>query len=106
MDTKQKVLAHALFTVKDSTGADVPANPSVLPVWTIDNPAIATLTPSVDGLSCEVSGLTAGLAVITVTAGSVSGIGKVTVTKVTVTEVAPQVFATDVTITFDTPVAQ
>lgn len=101
MDTKQKVLAHALFTVKDATGADVPANPSVLPVWTIDNPAIATLAPSADGLSCEVLGIAAGIAVITVTAGAASGIGKVTVT-----EVAPEVFATDVTITFDTPVAQ
>lgn len=101
MDTTQKVLAHANFTVVGADGVVVPANPSVMPTWSVDNPTIASITPSSDGLSCEVHGLAAGIAVITVSAGSVSGIGKVTVT-----EVAPAVFATDVTITFDAPVAK
>lgn len=38
------------------------------PAWTIDNPAVATLTPSADGLSCLLVASLPGVANLTVSA--------------------------------------
>lgn len=40
--------------------------------WTVDNPAVVTLTPSADGYSCLVVAGTLGSAVVTVTDGTLS----------------------------------
>ncbi len=82
MTNKEHELAHAIFD-------GVPNGPVV---WTIDNPATASIAPSADGLSCDVVGLTAGSATLTVTDGVVSATGSVDVSAA---------MATSVTVTFD-----
>lgn len=67
--------------------------------WTIDNPAVAGITPSADGYSAVIAGVSDGTATYTVTDGTVTppltGSGTVTVvssaaTSLVVSEGAPE----------------
>lgn len=95
--TAQKVLAAVSF-------ADAAGLPAVAPgpvVWATDNTDVS-LTPSADGLSCEVSGDAVGTATITATSGTLSATGVVNVGAVAVVP-GP---ATSMTMTFGVPVAK
>ena len=53
-----------------SGGLDAKGDPAVItdvPAWSSSVPAVAALTPSADGLSCEVVAGTPGIAQVTVT---------------------------------------
>lgn len=82
LTTKEHVVAHAIFD-------GMPNGPVT---WTIADPAIATLAPSADGLTCDVIAVAEGSTTLTVTDGVVSANGAVDVTTA---------LAMSVTITFD-----
>ena len=62
--TTQKVNIVATFEDMDGIAVDVVGTP----VWASSNPAIATVSPATDGLSCDVLSVAPGTAQITVTA--------------------------------------
>lgn len=59
-------VSTASVTYQDPAGNTVPV--ASVPSWSVDNPAIASITPATDGLSASVSALSVGVATITVTA--------------------------------------
>ena len=63
----------------DSKG-NVAAAPAT-PVWSVDQPTLATITPSVDGLSATLTPVgPLGTVVVTATAGAVVGTASITLT--------------------------
>lgn len=69
-------------------------------LWAVDNPTIVSLTPSADGLTCDVAALAPGTATITVTAQN--GVGA-TLTDTGAVTVTPDA-ATALNLSFGTPV--
>ena len=76
IDDLQKVSASVVFN--DAAGKSVPA-PS-MPTWAIDNPAVVTIVPAADGMSCEITSVAPGVANMTVTDGAFTDTGVITVT--------------------------
>ena len=76
IDDTQKVLASVTFynAAKVAVPAPGPAT------WAIDNPAVVNLTPSADGLSCEVTSVAVGSANLTVTQGAFTDTAAISVT--------------------------
>lgn len=71
----QKVTARATFsrvkgssypTAAESRKAEM-YTPATPPVWTVSDKAVALITPSADGMSCEVGGFMPGIVKISVT---------------------------------------
>lgn len=82
--------AVAVFT--DASGVVRPLAPGNVPVWAIDPPASATLTPAADGMSCAfTAGTTDGAATLTCTAEGDPVVGVDTiVASFVLTVVAPE----------------
>ena len=93
IDDTQKVLASVTFynAAKVAVPAPGPAT------WTIDNPAIVSLTPAADGLSCEVASIAVGSANLTVTQGAFTDTAAISVTAAPIVGMA---------ISFGTPAAK
>lgn len=64
--TAQKVNIQAAF--QDAGGVSQPLPPGQIPVWASSDLNIATVSPSADGLNCDVISVGPGLATISVTA--------------------------------------
>lgn len=96
----QKITARATFSrVK---GSNYPTatqtreaemyTPATPPVWTVSDKAVALITPSADGMSCEASGFMPGVVKITVTGDGLTATETVEINEYSVA------------ITFDEPV--
>lgn len=75
----EKVVAS--LEIDDAKGFPVGGSFDQPPVWSIDDPSIASLVPSADGMTCEVDGQKPGNAVLSVAAvlGGASFAGSVPV---------------------------
>ncbi len=71
MKDTEKVVAT--LEVDDAKGFPTGGSFDQPPAWSIDDPSIASLAPSADGLSCEIAGIKPGNATVSV-AGVVGGI--------------------------------
>lgn len=93
ISTLQQVTLYCECIDMTGMNMDAPATP----VWTNSNNAIATITPSVDNLSCVVAAVAAGYTDVTVSVN-----GKDTTTRVVVG--APEL--NYIKVTADDPIAQ
>lgn len=64
-------LQQVTLSVAEQDSKGQPVTTDAL-TWTVDNPAVATITPAADGLSCLVVAVADGVATITVTDATVT----------------------------------
>ena len=79
LGTKEFTTMH----VKGLTKDELPGAFIAPPVWTIDSPAIALITPSADGLNCRIEAATPlqlGTAIVTVSDTDDPSVASITIT--------------------------